>query len=298
MGLVADEKRPHLAVMVATASLHNKPSRPILHRTAGWQQGPVTRLVSPHDLGQLIKPFVFFDYFETPRSHGRGFAAHPHSGIATHSTLIEGTFDYGDSTGKTGTMHAGDLEWMQAGGGVWHWGHPKAGEPVRGYQLWIALPPALEHAPAESHYITAVDVPSDRRARLLLGSYDDRVSSIPYREDVTYLHVTLGDGERWTYVPRSTHDVAWLATHRGALHVSGSRIERELAVFAPGAAPIEIEAVGTSELVIGSARQHAHALVTGSYSVHTSRAALIQGERGIAAAARSELVRRAIAADA
>ncbi|MFN0246386.1 MAG: pirin family protein [Kofleriaceae bacterium] len=269
-------------------------TRRISHRTSGWQQGPVTRLVSPNDLGQLIKPFVFFDYFETPRSQGRGFPAHPHSGIATHSTLIEGTFDYGDSTGKSGTMHAGDLEWMQAGGGVWHWGHPKANEPVRGYQLWIALPAALENAPAESHYITASQVPNDRRTRVLLGAYGDLSSPIPYREDVTYLHVNLRDGERWTYVPSSTHDLAWLATHRGSLRVSGTHVERELVVFEPGNAAIEIEASGDTELVIGSARQHAHSLVTGSYSVHTSRAALMQGERGIDELEKTPLVQRAI----
>lgn len=269
-------------------------TRRISHRTSGHQQGPVTRLVSPGDLGQLIKPFVFFDYFETPRSQGRGFPAHPHSGIATHSTLIEGTFDYGDSTGKSGTMRAGDLEWMQAGGGVWHWGHPKAGEPVRGYQLWMALPPTLENAPAESHYITASQVAGDGRVRVLLGTYGDHVSPIPYREDVTYLHVNLRDGERWRYTPSTTHDVAWLATHRGALHVSDLRIERELVVFEPGNAAIEIEAVGDTELVLGSARKHTHSLVTGSYSVHTSRAALMQGERGIAQLANTPSVQRAL----
>ncbi|MDX2093490.1 MAG: pirin family protein [Kofleriaceae bacterium] len=269
-------------------------ARPLLHRTSGWKQGPITRLVSPGDLGQLIKPFVFLDYFETPRSHGRGFPAHPHSGIATHSTLLEGTFSYGDSTGKAGTMRAGDLEWMQAGGGVWHWGHAVTDQPVRGYQLWIALPPALETAPAESDYLTAGQVPVEGPARVLLGKFGEHASPLPYREDVTYLHVKLLDGERWTYVPAPTHDVAWLATHRGALQVSGTRLERELAIFAPGPAPIEIEAIGDSELVIGSAVKHPHALVTGSYSVHSSRAALLQGERGIDALENMPLVQRAL----
>jgi redox-sensitive bicupin YhaK (pirin superfamily) len=282
-----------MPAMAVSARSHAS-SRRISHRTSGHQQGPVTRLVSPGDLGQLIKPFVFFDYFEAPHSRGRGFPAHPHSGIATHSTLLEGTFDYGDSTGKTGTMHAGDLEWMQAGGGVWHWGHPKAGQPVRGYQLWIALPPALEHAPAESHVITADSVATDGPARVLLGTHGGQVSRIPYREDVTYLHVKLRDGERWTYVPSTTHDLAWLATHRGLLRVADTHVERELVVFEPGNAAIEIESSGDSELVLGSARKHGHALVTGSYSVHTSRAALMLGEQGIERVEQMPLVQHAI----
>src|SRR3954469_1495041 len=102
--------------------------RSIAGRTKGPRHGPSTRLMIPGDLGEHVKPFVFLDYFETEGFQGGGFAAHPHSGIATLTTLLEGTTDYGDSTGKSGSMHAGNLEWMQAGGGVWHWGDPRPNE--------------------------------------------------------------------------------------------------------------------------------------------------------------------------
>src|ERR1700733_9162934 len=110
---------------------------PILFRTAGHRQGFITRLMSPGDLGQALKPFVFLDYFE---SDGRGpgqIPVHPHSGIATHTTLLEGRVRYADTTGKSGVLERGSVEWMQAGGGVWHWGAPEAGAPIRGYQLWV-----------------------------------------------------------------------------------------------------------------------------------------------------------------
>ncbi len=35
--------------------------RAIVHRTTGRTRGPITRLVSPGDLGQVLKPFVFLD---------------------------------------------------------------------------------------------------------------------------------------------------------------------------------------------------------------------------------------------
>ncbi|MFP3624387.1 hypothetical protein SB771_34510, partial [Burkholderia sp. SIMBA_051] len=38
--------------------------RAIVARTQGRRHGPVTRIVSPGDLGELIKPFVFLDYFD------------------------------------------------------------------------------------------------------------------------------------------------------------------------------------------------------------------------------------------
>ena len=45
----------------------------ILIRTAGKRHGPITRVFSPGDLGELLKPFVFLDYLEAP---GGGGCAH------------------------------------------------------------------------------------------------------------------------------------------------------------------------------------------------------------------------------
>ncbi|HVI05549.1 MAG TPA: hypothetical protein VM711_05585 [Sphingomicrobium sp.] len=39
--------------------------RPIIHRTFGQRHGAISRLVSPHRVGELIKPFVFLDLFDT-----------------------------------------------------------------------------------------------------------------------------------------------------------------------------------------------------------------------------------------
>src|ERR1700704_1421337 len=145
--------------------------RPISHRTKGHSQGPLTRLMSPGDLGELVKPFVFLDYFDFTRSGGDGGVVHPHSGIATHTTLLQGSLVYGDSTGASGTLSSGSVEWMQAGGGVWHGGTLVSGQPLRGFQLWMALPSSLELAPAESHYIDGARIPGDGRVRVLLGAY-------------------------------------------------------------------------------------------------------------------------------
>lgn len=275
--------------------VHPAPQRRIVHRTPGRRHGPITRLMSPGDLGEHMKPFVFLDYFETAGFQGGGFAAHPHSGIATHTTLIRGTFDYGDSTGKEGTLRAGNVEWMQAGGGVWHWGDPRPGEPARGYQLWIALPAALEHAPAESHYVDTTRIDSDGTVRVLLGTYGALASPIPYREPVTYLHVTLAEGQRWTFQPEAGHDVAWLAVNRGALRTTdGTQLAGEMVVFEDGSSAIALEAIGPTEFVIGAARKHPHPLVCGYYSVHTSPAALVRGEAGIDVIAAMPRVRDAI----
>jgi redox-sensitive bicupin YhaK (pirin superfamily) len=247
--------------------------------------------MSPGDLGEALKPFVFLDYFEFPGDAESVLPVHPHSGIATHTTLLEGSVDYADSTGKSGTLAPQSIEWMQAGGGVWHGGGPSGRDAVRGFQLWIALPPALELADAYSDYVDDASIPRAGNTRVLLGSHRGLSSPIAYKEPVTYLRVQLRDGEHWTYDAPPGHDVAWLAVATGALLVAGKTLRREMAVFESGSEPIEVVAQGDVELVIASAAKHPYPLVTGYYSVHTSEEALVRGEAGYAAIANTMTLR-------
>ena len=274
----------------AALDLKSSTSRAVVHRTRGTSHGPITRMMSPGDLGQVLKPFVFLDLFEAERIQGRGFAPHPHSGIATVTLFLDGSMTYADTTGKSGALSEGAVEWMRAGGGVWHAGEPGQGEPMKGYQLWLALPPELELAPAESLYLEPGRIESVGPARVILGSYAGKTSAIPPTASLTYLHVRLKAGERWTYEPAADHDIAWLALNSGKLHVAGLVLERELAVFAAGSGAIELVADGAVEMVIASAATHPHPLVTGYYSVHTNRQALVEGEANIAALERSPAV--------
>lgn len=260
-------------------------SRAIVHRTHGHAGGPITRLMSPGDLGRIAKPFVFLDLFEWSSGAGGGPSLetgwHPHSGIATVTVILDGSVEYAETTGNAGVLQAGAVEWMRAGGGVWHTGAlDEDGGPVRGFQLWVALPPELENAPSASTYLRAEQVPAAGPARVILGTYDGVASPIA-APPMTYLSVVLADGERWTFQPPAGHDVAWASLMNGALR-SSSRITRgEMVVFAQGAAPIDFVAEGETRFVLGSAPQHPHELVLGHYSVHTSREALARGETEI-----------------
>ena len=98
---------------------------------------------------------------------------------------------------------------------------------------------------------------------------------------MTYLDVRLKDGERWTYVPPPGHTVAWVAVHEGELRSSEPVSSGALAVFSEDSAPIAFKAKGETGFVLGSAVKHPHPLVTGYYSVHTHRDALVKGEAEI-----------------
>jgi redox-sensitive bicupin YhaK (pirin superfamily) len=188
---------------------------------------------------------------------------------------------YEDTTGKTGSVPTGGLEWMKAGNGVWHDGGPSPGEPLRAFQLWVALPPSEENAPAESQYISPDAVQQEGPARVILGRYGSATSPIRAPGGINYLHVRLKDGERWHYAPPAGHTVAWLAVDEGGLRSHAPIGAGELAVFEESEGAIEVEADGDTSFVLGSAIKHPHPLVLGYYSVHTSPATLEQGEAEI-----------------
>lgn len=261
------------------------PARTIKLRTRGHQHGPIVRLVSPSDLGELIKPFVFLDHVDVGASSAPGFGFHPHSGIATLTLVLDGGFSYEDSTGATGTMSKGSVEWMQAGGGVWHRGKA-LGQRILGYQLWVALPPEHENGPPCSQYVDADQFHNAGPARVILGTLDGVTSPIAAPSQMNYLDVRLKAGQSWRYEPPPGHDVVWLALHEGQLTVPDAVGRGELVIFERAQQAITLHAGASgAAFVLGSAPQHPHPLVMGSYSVHTSRDALVRGEAGISAIA-------------
>ncbi|MFM0169853.1 pirin family protein [Paraburkholderia sediminicola] len=256
--------------------------RAIVARSQGRPHGPVTRIVSPGELGELIKPFVFLDYFDFTPSSDALFPMHPHSGIATITVLLSGNLRYEDTTGASGVLSAGSVEWMNAGNGIWHDASPADLERFHGYQMWVALPREVENGEPQTQYLPAQAIPHVGPARVILGSYGNTHSPVTCPDGINYLYVRLEAGERWRYVPPVGHTVAWTHVHRGTLCVAGERLRSELAVFNESEDALDFAADTEAEFIFASAVKHPHDLVLGYYSVHTSEAALQAGEAQIA----------------
>ncbi|MDF3833251.1 pirin family protein [Cupriavidus basilensis] len=277
---------------MSTFTLSLQPVRPIaesqgaqrhvVQQASGRRHGPVTRVFSPGDIGNQVKPFVFLDYFDFQATGSAMFPMHPHSGIAMTTVVLSGSMRYEDTTGASSVLEAGNVEWMRAGHGVWHDASPASMGRFRGYQLWVALPAALEHAPVQSQYLPPKAVPQSGPARVILGRHTGAHSQVAAPEDLLVLHVRLRDGERWQLTTEPGHNVGWLHVSQGALHLAGARIANELAVLNESSAGIDVVAEGATEFIVGTAVKHPHPLVLGHYSVHTSPAAPQRGEQEIA----------------
>jgi len=253
----------------------------IIGRTRGKRHGPVTRLMSPGDLGELLKPFVFLDLFDMDQTSFPAIGLHPHSGIATVTYLFEGSVRYEDSTGATGVLQEGGVEWFKAAHGAWHGGGPASTGRSRGFQLWLALPPSEELGPVENIYLSPDNVARDGPARILVGRHGAAMSSLKVPASLNYLAVRLRAGESWRYQPQINHTVCWLALSAGQLLVPDTVEAGELAIFEPSNDAIHIYAKADADFVLGSAAAHPHGLVLGKYSVHTSAATLRAGEQRI-----------------
>ena len=265
-------------------------TRHIVWRTQGHQGGPITRLMSPSDLGKMIKPFVFLDLFDTGTSSVdalSGMPIHPHSGVATVTVFTEGAMHYDDPNAGTGLIGFGGVEWMRSGSGIWHGKElfPADVHRIQGFQLWLSLPAELELSDAESFYLEEDKIADHGPAKIIVGEYKDIKSPLPTPQNVNYLLVRLQPGQHWVYEPPEGHTVGWLAIAKGKLSTPLDDLMEagEMVVFDESISNIELSADDVTEtlFVLGSAKPHPHDLHLGHYSVHTSQDALKKGESNI-----------------
>jgi redox-sensitive bicupin YhaK (pirin superfamily) len=253
--------------------------RDISKRITGYQHGPINRLISPQDIGEQLKPFIFLDYFNAEITPGFGFPMHPHSGIATLTWQPGSDVRYQDTTGKNGVLKAGGLEWMNAGGGAWHQGMLMGKGYVTGFQLWVAMPPDIEDGPSFGQYVPPEEVPIAKidvgEVKVLLGSYGGVVSPINSHQDMNYFVANVRKGNAWLYQPPLDHDVGFAFVFSGDGSVQGEPSNAELLVFDSGEGAIEIAAAKSDvKVLLGTAKRHPHPLILGTSSVHTNSESL------------------------
>ncbi len=253
-------------------------------RTEGTPHGFIRRMVSPGDLGERLKPFVFLDQVNGPLKPGTGFGFHPHSGIATLTYQRGADVAYEDTAGQKGTVASTGLEWMRAGGGTWHQGKLfPLDQGFTGFQLWLALPPGVEDGPAEGIYVPPAQVPQVGNVRVLLGTYGGVTNPIPAPSPVTYLDVELAADEAWRYEPAVDETIAWTFVYRGRARVCGEVVENELVILDASNGAFDIVADGPARVLVGVGKKHDHPLVLGSHSVHTNPTSLARGQSNIRA---------------
>ncbi len=98
---------------------------------------------------QRMSPFFLMDYGAKvefpPTDTPRGVGVHPHRGFETVTISYHGKVAHHDSTGKSGVIGEGDVQWMTAASGVLHKEYHEKEWSLKGgmmqmVQLWVNLP--------------------------------------------------------------------------------------------------------------------------------------------------------------
>jgi redox-sensitive bicupin YhaK (pirin superfamily) len=155
---------------------------------------------------QELDPFLLFDDFrnDDPARYAKGFPWHPHRGIETITYVLAGEVDHGDSLGNTGTLGAGDVQWMTAGSGILHQEMPRgnARGQMHGFQLWANLPAAQKMCAPRYQDVSAADIPEvidddGTRARIITGEFWGKRGPVDgIASDPQYLDISVPPGRR------------------------------------------------------------------------------------------------------
>src|SRR5512134_1705104 len=153
-----------------------------------------------------VDPFLLFDHFgsDDPRDYLAGFPMHPHRGIETVTYMLAGLVNHKDSIGNAGTIGAGDVQWMTAGGGILPAQMPKPKDwKMEAFQLWVNLPARLKMSRPRYQEIPAASIPVGRRpdgvtVRVAAGEAEGvRGPVTEIAADPEYLDVTVPSGAEY-----------------------------------------------------------------------------------------------------
>lgn len=176
-----------------------------------------------------------------------GAPDHPHRGFETATYVLEGEFQHEDSAGHRGTIRAGDVQWMTAGGGVVHSEMPsrairEEGGRVHGFQIWVNLPakdkmmaPRYQEVP-RSRIPRASSEDGRAEVRVIAGEALGAKAVIDTHTPIVYQDWTLRSGADVT-VPLSADHDAMVYVFEGAMTIGddGTAVrDGQLALLAEG----------------------------------------------------------------
>src|ERR1700676_780288 len=194
-------------------------------------------------------PFLLLDDFrnDNPEDYLAGFPWHPHRGIETITYVLAGEVEHGDSMGNSGSIGAGDVQWMTAGSGIIHQEMPKGDSAGRmhGFQLWANLPAALKMTAPRYQEVKSPDIPEVKDddgtdVRIICGTFWGKKGPVDgIAADPIYLDVTVPPGRRKTLPVETTrHAFAYVFEGSGRF----SNASGPLAVPTERAGTLEVKA--------------------------------------------------------
>ncbi len=182
-----------------------------------------------------LSPFLMLDFnpaYDFGKSDKpRGVDVHPHKGFETVTIAYKGSVEHYDSSGNSGVINPGDVQWMTAGSGILHKEFherefSKKGGLFEMIQLWINLPKKDKLAAPKYQALVGAEMnkailPGDGgTVNVIAGKLNDIKGSASTFTDINLFDIRLNKGGEMTTDIPASHNTAILVVE-GSIEVNG-----------------------------------------------------------------------------
>lgn len=161
-----------------------------------------------------MSPFFLMDYGSkiefSARKEPRGVGVHPHRGFETVTIAYHGAVAHHDSTGNSGVIYPGDVQWMTAASGILHKEYHEEsyslkGGPFQMVQLWVNLPAKDKMSKPKYQAIKQSDMAhfdlTDQGGKIevIAGKYEGIAGSASTFTPIELYNARLNEGGKATF---------------------------------------------------------------------------------------------------
>eukprot|EP00241_Pyramimonas_parkeae_P023103 CAMPEP_0114323210 /NCGR_PEP_ID=MMETSP0059-20121206/27728_1 /TAXON_ID=36894 /ORGANISM="Pyramimonas parkeae, Strain CCMP726" /LENGTH=278 /DNA_ID=CAMNT_0001451419 /DNA_START=175 /DNA_END=1012 /DNA_ORIENTATION=- len=131
---------------------------------------------------------------------------HPHRGFDTVMYFKQGEGTHSDSMGNTGTLHAGDCQWMTAASGIIHdEGRNHPGGVMHGFQMWVNLPAKHKMNPLAPGVT----------AKIIAGECGGTPAVVQTLVPIQYIDFWVNEGASFTHTVSTEMETCFCYVYKG-----------------------------------------------------------------------------------
>ncbi len=212
-----------------------------------------------------ISPFLMLDFNAAydfgPSDQPRGVDVHPHKGFETVTIAYKGSVAHYDSSGNSGVIHPGDVQWMTAGEGILHKefheeSFSRQGGLFEMVQLWVNLPQKYKSEAPHYQALTSDNIPQVHLPEhsgivsVIAGNYEKHNGAAKTYTPINLFNIKLNEGGSFSTAVNPKHNTAILIVN-GSAEINGSEVrEHEFVLFGKEGENIQITAKENSMLLL------------------------------------------------
>ncbi|WP_235528484.1 pirin family protein [Pedobacter sp. Leaf194] len=213
-----------------------------------------------------MSPFFLMDYGSkiefSARKEPRGVGVHPHRGFETVTIAYHGAVAHHDSSGNSGVIYPGDVQWMTAASGILHKEyHEEAyslqGGPFQMVQLWVNLPAEFKMTRPKYQAVKQADMAAftlpenGGKIEIIAGTYKGIQGNATTFTPIELYNARLNEGGKASFSFPANYNTGFMVIE-GAVKINGKTTAStdNFVHFSNEGTEITIEALGKTVILI------------------------------------------------